>query len=86
MTLVALLLFLTLAAGGALPQASEMPATQAAEVTPTGSRESLVRFWLLIGLPGLGAGTAMVVVVAFFASRARRRKLERGELPEVKLE
>lgn len=41
------------------------------------------RYWLMIGIPGMLVGAAIIVAVAVLANRARRGKLERGELPEM---
>lgn len=74
-----------LVAGSLALQAAAAP-TETGTTRPSadaGSIDSGMRFWLMIGLPGLLIGGAAMATVMILANRARRRKLERGELPEV---
>ncbi len=74
-----------LLAGAPALTAAAAPADAVATrpATAEGVIDSGTRFWLMIGLPGLLIGGAAMAIVMILANRARRRKLERGELPEI---
>lgn len=71
-----------LAAAGAAPETA--PAGSPGDgLRPDVERSARRTFWLFIALPGLAIGAAVILLVMVLATRARRRKLERGELPEM---
>jgi hypothetical protein len=58
------------------PQAAPAPAGEAGS-------NSFRKYWLYIGIPGVALGAAILGSAMILANRARRRKLERGELPDM---
>jgi hypothetical protein len=61
---------------------SQVQATQPAPtLEPAG--DGFRKYWLMIGIPGMILGAGLFVAVVVLANRARRGKLERGELPEM---
>lgn len=65
------------------PLDSVLLPTADAPLGPEPPSRSDRNFWLYIGLPGLLLGGALITSIIVLATRARRRKLERGELPEL---
>jgi hypothetical protein len=68
---------------GAVTTAFQAEQSQAAATAPYARDDGFRRYWLMIGIPGVGLGAAIILTVALLANRARRGKLERGELPEM---
>ena len=52
-------------------------------IDPAAYRRSAWKFVWYLMLPGFAVGGVMVVLMMLWANRARRRKLDRGELPEM---
>ena len=79
-TLLSLMLLLA-AAPTSVPTAP--PATQpTTQMSPEQQAEVYRTFFRRLAVPVLAVAAGVLVVVIWLAGRARRRKLERGELPE----